>query len=134
MNIKIAIASRLSYYFCGSVSLSILNTEDNPVSLDLDKLSKQEVIGLSKALKTKVIKVTEGESELILKASEYKLPKIKEKVSTDVVVSSLIEETVETIIETPIEVVSEETVEDIVETEVKEEIKPVTRRRTVTKK
>ena len=71
MNIKLIITSRLSYYFCGSVALSILNSYDNPLVVDLDKLSKQEVIGLTRASKTGVIKAIEGESELYAKAETF---------------------------------------------------------------
>ena len=71
MNIKLIITSRLSYYFCGSVALSILNSSDNPLVVDLDKLSKQEVIGLTRASKTGVIKAIEGESELYAKAETF---------------------------------------------------------------
>lgn len=134
MEIKLIINSRLSYYFCGSVSLSILNNVSNPLSLTLDSLTKQEVIGLNKAVKTGVIKVIEGESELFALAESFIKRKEKKEIAVETTVET-VEEIKEEITEPVKEEVVEETVEDIKE-EVEEEIQPKTtsRRRTAIKK
>lgn len=142
MKIKLIIASRLSYYFCGSISLSILNTIDNPVIVELDKLTKQEVLGLSKAVKTKVISVIEGESELLIKAESFinaKFKKNQEEVAP--VALEVFEEKIEKVEEKIADVVVTDEVNQEVVTEKVEvavevaevKVTPV-RKRTVAKK
>lgn len=131
MNIKLIIASRLSYYFCGSISLSILNTIDNPVTVALDSLTKQEVIGLSKAIKTGVIKAIEGEEELCTKAAT--LSNKKKEVTTISEIKEKIENVIEEIKQPVVEITPEPEVQEV--TEVKEvTTKPTPRRRTPVKK
>ena len=138
MNIKLIITSRLSYYFCGSVALSILNSYDNPLVVDLDKLSKQEVIGLTRASKTGVIKAIEGESELYAKAETFTTKK-KESPKEETITEKT-EEVIEEIKQPVVEVQPEPEVQEVVEVEVKieEEVKetPKTtaRKRTTTVK
>lgn len=140
MNIKLIITSRLSYYFCGSVALSILNSYDNPLTVDLDKLSKQEVIGLTRASKTGVIKAIEGEAELYAKAETFSAKK-KEEVK-ETVVTEVIDEVIEEVKQPVVEVQPEPEVQEVVEVEdevkveeeVKETPKPTPRKRTTTVK
>ena len=49
MNIKLIITSRLSYYFCGSVALSILNSYDNPLVVEDIEL-KEDYLDLNLVL------------------------------------------------------------------------------------
>lgn len=142
MKIKLIINSRLSYYFCGSISLSILNTVDNPLDLNLESLTKQEVIGLNKAVKTGIIKVLEGEAELVSLAESLIKPKFKkeEEVVTEEV--EVKEETIEDVVEIKEEEFSEDEVkvqeeketEPVIEVEEVQEVKPTPRRRSATKK
>ena len=138
MNIKLIITSRLSYYFCGSVALSILNSYDNPLVVDLDKLSKQEVIGLTRASKTGVIKAVEGESELYAKAETFNYK--KKEAPKEETIAEKIEEVIEEIKQPVVEVQPEPEVQEVVEVEVKveEEVKETpkttTRKRTTTVK
>lgn len=141
MEIKLIINSRLSYYFCGSVSLSILNNISNPLSLSLDSLTKQEIIGLNKAVKTGVIKVVEGEAELLARAESFVKRKEKKEavVETTVELTEEVKETKEETREPIKEDVVENTVEEVkeeIETEDKTEVQPktTTRRRTAIKK
>lgn len=140
MNIKLIITSRLSYYFCGSVALSILNSYDNPLVVDLDKLSKQEVIGLTRASKTGVIKAIEGESELYAKAETFTSK--KKEAPKEETIAEKIEEVIEEIKQPVVEVQPEPEVQEVVEVEdevkveeeVKETPKTTTRKRTTTVK
>lgn len=140
MNIKLIITSRLSYYFCGSVALSILNSSDNPLVVDLDKLSKQEVIGLNRASKTGVIKAIEGESELYAKAETFTSK--KKEAPKEETIAEKIEEVIEEIKQPVVEVQPELEVQEVVEVEdevkveeeVKETPKTTTRKRTTTVK
>ena len=141
MNIKLIITSRLSYYFCGSIALSILNSSDNPLVVDLDKLSKQEVIGLTRASKTGVIKAIEGEAELYAKAETFTTKKKRKKEAPkEETIAKKIEEVIEEIKQPVVEVQPEPEVQEVVEVEVKieEEVKetPKTtaRKRTTTVK
>ena len=137
MEIKLIINSRLSYYFCGSISLSILNTVKNPLTLTLESLTKQEVIGLNKAVRTGIIKVLEGESELVALADSFVKPKFK-KEETVVEVTEVLEVKEETVQEEVEEEVKEDTQEVKAETEVEakdvQEVKATPRKRTTTKK
>ena len=103
MEIKLVIASRLSYYFCGSISLSILNNVENPLVVNLDSLTKQEVLGLSKAVKTGVIMVLSGEDALTEKAESYKSKK------ANILSASNVEQ------EVPVETSSDVVVKDVTE-------------------
>ena len=140
MNIKLIITSRLSYYFCGSVALSILNSYDNPLVVDLDKLSKQEVIGLTRASKTGVIKAIEGEAELYAKAETFTSK--KKEAPKEETIAEKIEEVIEEIKQPVVEVQPEPEVQEVVEVEdevkveeeVKETPKTTTRKRTTTVK
>lgn len=140
MNIKLIITSRLSYYFCGSVALSILNSYDNPLVVDLDKLSKQEVIGLTRASKTGVIKAIEGEEELYAKAETFTSK--KKEAPKEETIAEKIEEIIEEIKQPVVEVQPEPEVQEVVEVEdevkveeeVKETPKTTTRKRTTTVK
>lgn len=140
MNIKLIITSRLSYYFCGSVALSILNSYDNPLVVDLDKLSKQEVIGLTRASKTGVIKAVEGEAELYAKAETFTTK--KKEAPKEETIAEKIEEVIEEIKQPVVEVQPEPEVQEVVEVEdevkveeeVKETPKTTTRKRTTTVK
>ena len=140
MNIKLIITSRLSYYFCGSVALSILNSSDNPLVVDLDKLSKQEVIGLTRASKTGVIKAIEGEAELYAKAETFTSK--KKEAPKEETIAEKIEEVIEEIKQPVVEVQPEPEVQEVVEVEdevkveeeVKETPKTTTRKRTTTVK
>ena len=140
MNIKLIITSRLSYYFCGSVALSILNSYDNPLVVDLDKLSKQEVIGLTRAAKTGVIKAIEGEAALYAKAETFTTK--KKEAPKEETIAEKIEEIIEEIKQPVVEVQPEPEVQEVVEVEdevkveeeVKETPKPTTRKRTTTVK
>ena len=140
MNIKLIITSRLSYYFCGSVALSILNSYDNPLVVDLDKLSKQEVIGLTRASKTGVIKAIEGEAELYAKAETFTTK--KKEAPKEETIAEKIEEVIEEIKQPVVEVQPEPEVQEVlevedevkVEEEVKETPKTTTRKRTTTVK
>ena len=140
MNIKLIITSRLSYYFCGSVALSILNSYDNPLVVDLDKLSKQEVIGLTRASKTGVIKAVEGEAELYAKAETFTTK--KKEAPKEETIAEKIEEVIEEIKQPVVEVQPELKVQEVVEVEdevkveeeVKETPKTTTRKRTTTVK
>lgn len=140
MNIKLIITSRLSYYFCGSVALSILNSYDNPLVVDLDKLSKQEVIGLTRASKTGVIKAIEGEAELYAKAETFTTK--KKEAPKEETIAEKIEEVIEEIKQPVVEVQPEPEVQEVVEVEdevkveeeVKETPKTTTRKRTTTVK
>lgn len=130
MAIKITIASRLSYYFCGSIALSGQNTKENPLVVDLDTLNKQEILGLNRAVKTGVLRVLEGSDELTTKAESFSKTKKKEVTQPIVEVKEVTPvETVETI----------EPIEEVKETvEVKEEapvkVAPKTRSTTRTTK
>ena len=140
MNIKLIITSRLSYYFCGSVALSILNSYDNPLVIALDKLSKQEVIGLTRAAKTGVIKAIEGEAELYAKAETFTTK--KKEASKEEAIAEKIEEVIEEIKQPVVEVQPEPEVQEVVEVEdevkveeeVKETPKTTARKRTTTVK
>lgn len=138
MNIKLIITSRLSYYFCGSVALSILNSYDNPLVVDLEKLSKQEVIGLTRASKTGVIKAIEGEAELYAKAKTF--PSKKKEAPKEETIAKKIEEVIEEVRQPVVEVQPEPEVQEVVEVEVKieEEVretpKTTARKRTTTVK
>ena len=140
MNIKLIITSRLSYYFCGSVALSILNSYDNPLVVDLEKLSKQEVIGLTRASKTGVIKAIEGEAELYAKAETFTSK--KKEAPKEETIAEKIEEVIEEIKQPVVEVQPEPEVQEVVEVEdevkveeeVKETPKTTTRKRTTTVK
>lgn len=142
MNIKLIITSRLSYYFCGSVALSILNSYDNPLVVDLDKLSKQEVIGLTRAAKTGVIKAIEGEAELYAKAETFASKKQKHLKKKEETIAEKIEEVIEEIKQPVVEVQPEPEVQEVVEVEdevkveeeVKETPKTTARKRTTTVK
>lgn len=136
MKIKLIINSRLSYYFCGSISLSILNTVDNPLDLNLESLTKQEVIGLNKAVKTGIIKVLEGEAELVSLAESLIKPKFKkeEEVVTEEV--EVKEETIEDVVEIKeeVKIQEEKEAEPVTKVEEVQEVKPTPRRRSATKK
>ena len=140
MNIKLIITSRLSYNFCGSVALSILNSYDNPLVVDLDKLSKQEVIGLTRASKTGVIKAIEGEAELYAKAETFTTK--KKEAPKEETIAEKIEEVIEEIKQPVVEVQPEPEVQEVVEVEdevkveeeVKETPKTTARKRTTTVK
>ncbi len=143
MNIKLIITSRLSYYFCGSVALSILNSSDNPLTVDLDKLSKQEVIGLTRAAKTGVIKAIEGEAELYAKAETFTTKKKEEPKEASIAeIKEKIEEVIEEIKQPVVEIQPEPEVQEVVEVkdevkveeEVKEVPKTTARKRTTTVK
>lgn len=144
MNIKLIITSRLSYYFCGSVALSILNSYDNPLVVDLDKLSKQEVIGLTRASKTGVIKAIEGEAELYAKAETFtsKKKEAPKEAPKEETITEKIEEVIEEIKQPVVEVQPEPEVQEVVEVEdevkveeeVKETPKTTARKRTTTVK
>ena len=132
MKIKLIIASRLSYYFCGTISLSILNTIENPVEVLLESLTKQEILGLSKASKTGVISIVEGQEALASKAKEYVKPKfIKEDVTPVVEVKEDVQPVVEVV---EVEKVEQEAVIEEVKDLEEEVIKPVARKRNTTKK
>lgn len=68
MEIKLSLNGGLGYYFCGSIALSINNNIKNPISVDSDKLTDKEIIGLARAVKSGVVKVLEGEASLLEKA------------------------------------------------------------------
>lgn len=132
MKIKLIIASRLSYYFCGTISLSILNTIENPVEVLLESLTKQEILGLSKASKTGVISIVEGQEALASKAKDYVKPKfIKEDVTPVVEVKEDVQPVVEVV---EVEKVEQEAVIEEVKDLEEEVIKPVARKRNTTKK
>lgn len=120
MNIKLAITGRLSYYFCGSIALSIRNTVNNPLSVDLDSLTKEEVTGLARAVKTSVVRVLEGEKELLERShvidSDRKAKKFKAEV-VEATPSVEVEE-VKEVIDPVVEEIQEE--EKTVETEIQE--------------
>lgn len=139
MEIKLIINSRLSYYFCGSISLSILNTVKNPLTFTLESLTKQEVIGLNKAVKTGIIKVLEGEAELVALAESLIKPKFK-KEETVVEVTEVVEakeeavEAVQEDVKDVVEEVQEVEAETVVEAEETLEVKATPRKRTATKR
>lgn len=62
--LKLVMARKLSYYFCGNIALNISNTENNPVVVDINDLTDQECVGLNRAVKTKVIFAIEGAEAL----------------------------------------------------------------------
>lgn len=135
MKIKLIIASRLSYYFCGTISLSILNTIENPVEVLLESLTKQEILGLSKASKTGVISIVEGQEALASKAKDYVKPKfIKEDVTPVVEVKEDVQPVVEVVEVVEVEKVEQEAVIEEVKDLEEEVIKPVARKRNTTKK
>lgn len=146
MKIKLIMSSRLSYYFCGSVALSTVNTIDNPMEYELGALSRQEVIGLNKAIKTGVIKLVEGEAEFTKLVEEVVPNKAKKEVKQAEVAVEVIEEVVAPVavevkeevvveeekVETPVEPVAEPSVEVEAE-EASVEVKATPRRRTTRK-
>lgn len=135
MNIKLIIATRLSYYFCGSVALSSVNTKENPLTVSLEGLNKQEILGLNKAIKTKVIALVEGEKEFEDKVSEYLVKKDKEVIDIVVTVpEESVEEVNEIVTESVETIVEVEKTEEVKEETVTEEVKPTRRRTTTTKK
>lgn len=78
MKLKLAIAGRLSYCFCGRVALRMEHTVKSPLEVDLDTLNDQEILSLVRAVRTKSITVVEGEKELLEKGhfiNEEKKPK-----------------------------------------------------------
>lgn len=142
MNIKLVMVNKLSYYFCGSVSLSILNDEGNPLVVDLDKLSKQELIGLNRAVSTGIVGVIEGKDEFTRRYEAVKPTKKKaektEEVKTAEVVEPVVEEVKVEEKAVEIEVTEEVKVEEAPAVEVEEApvAKPTTTRKrsTTTKK
>ena len=107
MKIKLVMVKKLSYYFCGSVALSILNDVDNPLEVELDSLTRQELVGLDRAISTDIIRVTVGLSEFKAKVEAIVKPKkrtepVKEEV-IEVKTEVKIEEVKEEIEVTPVE-------------------------------
>lgn len=153
MKIKIIMKKPLSYFFHGPVSLNNFNTIENPFVIDLETLTKQDLIGINRAHNTEVIQVIEGLEEFKAKIATYAKTK-KEAILVDevkvdvpeVVVEEVKEETkvedskVED--EPVVELKDEpEIVEEIKEDEPKVEVSeetpkptPTTRKRAVVKK
>lgn len=151
MKIKLIMKKPLSYFFHGPVTLSNLNNIDNPFEIDLDSLSKQDIIGINRAHNTEVISIIEGLDEFKDKLATY--TKTKKEVILDPVeltkekeievVETVVEPKTEVIVEKqteekvePVDPIVEEVKEDKVEeVEIKEEAPKATpRKRTTTTK
>lgn len=80
MKIDVILTSNLSYFFCGSIALKRYNNAENPLTIELDNLSKQEAVGLVRSVKTGVISVISGKEHYdVLAYSLKKKPKEEEK-------------------------------------------------------
>lgn len=122
MNIKLVMVNKLSYYFCGSVSLSILNDEGNPLVVDLDKLSKQELIGLNRAVSTGIVDIIEGKDEFTRRYEAVKPTKKKAEKTEEVKLEEVkAVEVVEPVVE-EIKVEEKATEAEVLEV-IKEEVK-----------
>ena len=103
MKIQIALPNRSGYWFCGSIALTPVNSINTTKEVDLEAITRQEIIGLHKAVRTKaVVIVGDGIDVLNNKAESLKVKKGFEQ------------KTKEVIVEKPVEVV-EEVVKDLAE-------------------
>ena len=132
MKIKLLIGSGINYYFCDTISLRRSTNSSEPLELDLDSLTNNEVIGLTRAIKTGVVIIKEGEKELAEKATALvsktrlgrslnikeapvqEVIKVEEEVAPEVITETAIEAT-----ESPVE---EETKEEVVIDAIAEEV------------
>lgn len=134
--LKLAMAGRVSYYFCGRISLTSRNTVKNPLTVEVKTLNSQEVVGLYRAIKTGVIVAVEGLEELSAKVEELELAqKSKKEVEKEPVVieQEVKQEATEKVEESEptVEEPKEEKPTD--EVEVKAPVKRVTTRKATTK-
>ena len=117
MKVKIALATRSGYWFCGQIALTPVNSISIPKEVDLSVLTRQDLLGLHKAVKTKtVIIVGDGEQYLNEKAETLK---VKKKEVTPIVIKEVpvVEEVLETTQEEVLEEeIAQEVVEEVVET------------------
>lgn len=120
MEIKLSLNGGLGYYFCGSIALSINNNIKNPISVDSDKLTDKEIIGLARAAKSGVVKVLEGEATLLEKA-HFILSTTKSKKLVKTIEAAPVVQDVKEKLEQIIEEIKAETVEVAAQPEVTEE-------------
>ncbi len=114
MLINISLSNRFGYYFCGSVAISPLNNYSNPVAIDVSKLDRQEVIGLTNAMKSKTLTIEgEGLELLVSRFESYTVvvPTSDEKIEE-------VKEIIEEVKEEPVqETIEEEVVEEVIQEE-----------------
>lgn len=97
--IKLYLSKSVGFFFSGSVALyPSKHTESNPLTLDLSSLTKDEVLGLNRGIKTSVVTLLEGEEEFRTKVDSYDC-KPKEDVA-EVVEDSIEDTTTEEKVET----------------------------------
>lgn len=123
MKIKLIMKKPLSYFFHGPVTLSNLNNIDNPFEIELDTLSKQDIIGINRAHNTDVISIIEGLEEFKEKLATFSKTK-KEAILGTVELTKEENEVVKTVIEPVVETV-EEPKPEVVEEQKTEEVQPV---------
>lgn len=124
MILKLAIL-RHSFYFNGTIALTLKDNAYSPKEYDLDSLTDNEVFGLMRAIKTQVVSIVQGEKEFLTRFKEVearKKPK-RDAVAVEPVVAEVVTEQVEEKTSEKEEIQVEDKVEDTVEIE--EEVEAV---------